>query len=231
MEHSMSRFIPLLSLILCLPAAAADHAGEAHRPWSDVEHWADLFDDPARDEWQKPLTLLEFVGVLPGDTVADLGAGTGYFTRPISIRVGVEGKVYAVDIEQAMLDHLMARGDIVTERVIPVLGTGNDPGLPEAEIDVIVVINTWHHIDKRTKYLRKLQKSLTPEGRLVIVDFREGELPVGPPPEQKLSHDGVVSELERAGWRFVAESVALPYQYAMIFLPPPSRDTRTFLHR
>ena len=112
--------------------------------------------------------------------------------------------------------------------MVPILGTVKDPRLPEAEIDVIVVVNTWHHIAKRTKYLRKLHKSLTPEGRLVIVDFREGELPVGPPPEQKLSRDQVVREFEEAGWRFVAASVALPYQYTLIFRPA-KKDTRGFL--
>jgi len=107
----------------------------------------------------------------------------------------------------------------------------DDPELPPAEIDLAVIVNTWHHIEKRDKYIKRLGKSLSPEGRVAIIDFRAGELPVGPPPEHKLSHDQVVSEFEKAGWRFVAESVALPYQYAMIFLPPPEPDTRSFLSR
>lgn len=226
----MKRSILLFCLIFSLPAAA-DSANQDHRSWADVEHWSTVFDDPARDEWQKPITMMRFLGVRRGDTVADIGAGTGYFTRPLAMRVGEEGRVYAVDIEQAMLDHLMARADISPDRVVPVLGSADDPELPPAEIDLAVIVNTWHHIEKRNKYIKRLEKSLSPEGRVAIIDFREGELPVGPPPEDKLSHDQVVSEFEKAGWRFVAESVALPYQYAMIFLPPPKPDTRSFLSR
>ena len=146
----------------------------------------------------------------------------------MSIQVGREGKVYAVDIEKAMLDYLMQRSDVATDRVIPTVATANNPKLPAGRIDLVVVMNTWHHIDKRSKYLERLKKSLSPEGRIAIVDFREGELPVGPPPGEKLSHDQVVAEFEDAGWRFVAESVALPYQYVLIFLPP-KKDRRGFL--
>jgi ubiquinone/menaquinone biosynthesis C-methylase UbiE len=217
-------------LVLCLPALAGPPE-HAHRPWSDVEHWAGVFDDPARDAWQQPIFLVEFLGVTRGDVVADLGAGTGYMTKPLSIKVGSEGKVYAVDIEPAMLDHLMARDDIVAERVVPVVASATDPNLPEGAVDLVLVVNTWHHISKRGKYIRRLQKSLSREGRVAIVDFREGELPVGPPPETKLSRDQVVREFTDEGWRFVAESVALPYQYVLVFFPPAQRDTRRFIGR
>jgi len=216
----MKRIIPILCLLSCVATLAADDPGGGHRPWSDVEHWTEVFDDPARDEWQMPLTVVDFLGVEAGDIVADLGAGTGYFTKPLSIVVGPAGKVYAVDIEQAMLDHLMQRSDITTDRVIPVLASATDPKLPKGGIDLIVIVNTWHHVEKRSKYLRRLEKSLSPEGRIALVDFRAGELPIGPPPAHKLSRDQVVTELEDSGWRFVAESVALPYQYVLIFLPP-----------
>jgi ubiquinone/menaquinone biosynthesis C-methylase UbiE len=230
MEQSMKRIIPLLCLLPCLAAVAGDKPEKGHRPWNDIEHWVQVFDDPQRNEWQKPLMVLGFLGIEPGDIVADLGAGTGYFTRPLSIQVGTEGKVYAVDIEKAMLNHLMQRTDIATDRVVPTLATPSNPKLPAGWIDLVLVVNTWHHIEKRSKYLERLKKSLSPEGRISIVDFREGELPVGPPPGEKLSRDQVVAEFEEAGWRFVAESVALPYQYMLIFLPP-STEKRGFLAR
>jgi ubiquinone/menaquinone biosynthesis C-methylase UbiE len=231
MELSMKRLIPLFCLAACLTAAASDRPAGEHRAWDDIDHWVEVFEDPARDEWQKPLIVLDFLGIEGGDVIADLGAGTGYFTKPLSIQVGQQGKVFAVDIERAMLDHLMQREDIVTERVVPVLAKRNDPKLPAGQIDLVVVVNTWHHIEKRSKYLRHLQECLSPVGRVAIIDFREGELPVGPPPGHKLSRDQVVSEFEKADWRLVAESVALPYQYVMTFLPPPRRDTRGFLGR
>jgi predicted methyltransferase len=223
----MKRLVPLLCLTLCLPAAVAAERA----PSGDAERWAGIFDDPARDEWQRPVTVLEFLGIEPGETVVDLGAGTGYFTKLLSVQVGSMGKVYAVDIEQAMLDHLMQRDDVIAERVVPVLAEPNDPGLPDGEVDIVVVLNTWHHIKKRPKYLARLQKSLSPEGRVAIIDFRAGDLPVGPPPGHKLARDKVVSEFEKADWRLVAESVALPYQYVLIFLPPERPDTRRFITR
>jgi ubiquinone/menaquinone biosynthesis C-methylase UbiE len=220
----MKRLIPLLCLLLCLPAVAADK----HEPSSDLERRIASYDDPARDEWQKPLTIVDFLGIETGDTAADLGAGTGYFTKFLSRQVGETGKVYAVDIEQEMLDYLMTREDVTAERVIPVLAEPSDPGLPDGEIDIVVVVNTWHHIKKRSKYIQLLHESLSPEGRVAIVDFREGDLPVGPR-RGKLSRERVVSEFEKAGWRFAAESVALPYQYVLIFLPPERPDTRQFV--
>ncbi len=226
----MKRVIPLLCLTLFLPAVAGE-SREHHPAWSDVEHWSRVFDDPARDEWQRPLTLLTLLGIDQGEVVADIGTGTGYFIRPLSIAVGPEGKVYAVDIEQAMLDHVMAREEIVRERVIPVLAAPDDPRLPAGAIDLAVIVNTWHHIDNRSKYLRRLQRVLSPEGRVAIVDFREGELPVGPPPGEKLSRETVLAEFAKARWQFVSESVALPYQYFLVFYPPATKDARRFVSR
>ena len=223
--------VRLLCLLLCLPLGASERSRQekgGHRPSSDVEHWAGIFDDPSRKEWQKPITVLTFLGIQNGTVVADLGAGTGYFTSLLSIQVGPAGKVYAVDIEPAMLDYLKSRDDIMQERVVPILAKASDPKLPEGEVDLVFTVNTWHHIKKRIKYLRRLETSLTPEGRIAVIDFRAGELPVGPPPGEKISRDDVIEEFEEAGWRFVAESVALPYQYLLIFLPPKDPSRRLF---
>ena len=227
----MRRAILVLLLLPVLGSTAGARDPEGHRSWDDVEHWAKVFDDPARDEWQKPLSLLNFLGIEPGETVADIGAGTGYFTKTLSIQVGEKGKVYAVDISQPMLDHLMSRKDVVAERVVPVLGAADDPKLPAGAIDAVVVLNTWHHIGKRSKYLSRLAQALSPEGRVTIIDWRDGELPMGPPPEDKLPRERVISEFEKAGFRFVAESVMLPYQYALVFRLPAKKDTRRYLTR
>lgn len=216
----MKRWILLLCLLFTVSSVLGGDRG----------HKVD-FDDPSREEWQQPLTVLDFLGIEPGDYVADLGAGTGYFTRLLVAQVGDEGRVYAVDVKQSMLDHLMAREDIMTSRVVPVLAKRNDPRLPAGEIDLVLVVNTWHHIKKRSAYLERLGTTLSPEGRVVIVDFRKEELPVGPPPGKKLSRDQVVSEFEAASWRHVAESVALPHQYILTFLPPERPDTRRFVSR
>ena len=128
------------------PSHHADHEATGHEAghdatirhsFEDVEHWVEVFDDPERDTWQKPKSLLGFLGIRRGDTVADLGAGTGYFTKLLSVQVGSTGKIYAIDVEQAMLDHLMQRDDVIAERVVPVLAEPGDPGLPDGEVDIV----------------------------------------------------------------------------------------------
>jgi predicted methyltransferase len=211
---------PLLCLaVTAVPALAAD-PHEGMRPFSDVEYWMSVFDDPARHEWQRPGEVMRLLAIEHGDVVADLGAGTGYFTQPLSWAVGETGKVYAVDIEPKLLEHVKSREDIVQDVVETVLATKDDPKLPPNRLDLVLVVDTWHHIERRAAYLEKLRATLRPSGRLVIVDYLEGDLPVGPPPEHRLGRDQVVSELEAAGWKLDAESFVLPYQYFLIFHPP-----------
>lgn len=193
-----------------------------HRSFADVAHWAKIFDDPERMQWQKPLEVLAVLALQQGEVVADLGAGTGFFTVYLAAQVGEHGRVYAVDTEQGMLDYIMKRPGIEASRVIPVLATPHDPKLPEGEVDLVLIVDTWHHIGDRLNYLPRLRRALAPGGRVVVIDYREGELPVGPPPTEKLSRQTVVREFEKAGWRLAAESVALPYQYFLTFYPPGS---------
>lgn len=202
------------SLVLATVVSAQDH------PFSDVEHWVPVFEDAERKIWQKPLLVLDALGVMDGEVVADVGAGSGYFTGLLSILVGDAGKVYAVDIEQAMLDHIATRADVAANRVEYVLARPDDPKLPAGEVDLILIVDTWHHISKRPKYLKKLQQALSPEGRVVVIDYREGDLPVGPPADHKLAREVVVAEFEKAKWTLVSESMLLPYQYFLIFYPP-----------
>jgi SAM-dependent methyltransferase len=216
-----------LSLVLIafavFPAAGQDQEGGhdatmKHR-FENAERWAERFDAPERAAWQKPQQVGWLLGIEAGQTVADLGCGTGYFLRTLSAMVDETGRVYAVDIEQGMLDHAMAR-NLPFDNVVPVLAEPDDPKLPAGELDLILTVNTWHHIDRRIRYLGKLAAALKPFGRLVIIDWHEGELPEGPPAGHKLSRDAVVRELNKAGWTLTSESVALPYQYLLIFESP-----------
>jgi ubiquinone/menaquinone biosynthesis C-methylase UbiE len=222
----MKKSIPvLLCALLVFSVAAGDDSGAPAegRSFGDVDHWVKIFDSESRGEWQKPLRVLEALGITNGDRVADLGAGTGYFTGLLTTQVGNEGKVYAVDIEQALLDHILTRFDVVPERLELIRADPDDPRLPAGEIDLVLIVNTWHHLGKRSKYIRKLAASLTPEGRVVVIDYREGELPVGPPPDQKVGRAAVIAEFEKAKWSLVSENVTLPYQYFLTFYPPAKR--------
>jgi len=198
---------------------AADGETRGHT-FEDAKDWAERWESEEQMEWQQPVVVIGQLAIQPGQVVADLGAGTGIFTRPLSIAVGGSGTVYAVDIEQSMLDYIRSRGDVLQDRVVPVLAEPDDPKLPAGTVDIVLTVNTWHHIKKRSTYLKLLDRALTPDGRVVVVDFRAEELPVGPPPNHKLSRKKVVKEFEKAGWTLAAESIALPYQYMLTFYPP-----------
>ena len=224
----MRTLTAVLLVLLPLTATLAqehdhgEHDATVHHSFDDVERWVQVFDSPERRDWQRPAKVVRVIGLQDGDRVADLGAGTGYFTQVLSRAVGRQGQVYAVDIEPKLLAYIDEREDLGPAEVVTVQADPDDPNLPERAVDVVLTVNTWHHIDDRLKYLEKLRKALDEEGRVVVVDWFEGDLPMGPPAGSKLSRDAVVAEFEKAGWSLETESVLLKYQYFLIFYPPVS---------
>lgn len=220
----------LASAAPATPTPGHHHHDDAtvRHSFDDVRHWQSVFDDPARDEWQKPVELVQALGIRAGMSVADIGAGTGYLIRHLAAAVGDEGTVFAVDPEPNLVRHLRERAEKEGLRqVIPVLGSLDNPRLPGGALDLIVIVNTLHHIDARVEYLQRLQPTLKPGGRVAIVDFKKEPVPVGPPPEHKLAPDQVIDEFSRAGYRLVDRPTLLPYQYVLVFAPvPPAAATR-----
>jgi ubiquinone/menaquinone biosynthesis C-methylase UbiE len=152
--------------------------------------------------------------------VADVGAGTGYFNAYLARAVGPRGLVVAIDTEPKMVEHMTRRAEREkTPQVRAALGEKGDPGLPEEGVDLVLMVDTYHHIDDRVRYLRRLARRLRPGGRLAIIDFQKRPLPVGPPLEHKLAREEVVSELREASFRLLDEPRFLPYQYFLIFAP------------
>jgi SAM-dependent methyltransferase len=204
------------------PARDAGHpAGDHyHRRFEDAEHWASVFDDPARDTWQKPEAVISALALAPSARVADLGAGTGYFAVRIARRVP-EGRVYAVDIEHDMVRHLgeRARREGLAN-LTPVLATPGDAHIPEP-VDLVLVVDTYHHIPDRVTYFRRLSGSLRPGGRLAIIDFTR-ESPLGPPAEHRIPPEAVAHELAQAGYAKVEAHALLPNQYFLLFEPERS---------
>jgi predicted methyltransferase len=201
------------------PPTRGDDA-TTHQTFCDVEHWKAVFDDPARDEWQKPAEVVKALALRPGMTVADLGAGTGYFSRHLSAAVGSDGTVLAVEPEPKLLAHLRDRAEREkTANVVPILASLDNPRLPPRSVDVVLVVDTFHHIDDRVAYFGALRRVLRPGGRVAVVDWEKRPLPVGPPPEHKLAREQVVDEMRAAGYALVAEPDVLPYQYVLIFAP------------
>jgi cyclopropane fatty-acyl-phospholipid synthase-like methyltransferase len=188
---------------------------EAITALSTTPSWAKEFDDPARDAWQKPDQVLDALHLERTARAADLGAGTGYFSARIATRVP-DGKLFAVDIQPDMVRYLRERAQREHLSVlVPVLATAESSNLPEP-VDLVLVVDTYHHIDHRIAYFAKLRELLRPNGRLAIVDFRS-DSPNGPPPEHRISPDKVIAELAAAGYSLAATHEFLPRQYFLVF--------------
>jgi SAM-dependent methyltransferase len=195
-----------------------DHAGHhgaqplGHR-FNDANKWAPIFDDPARDAWQKPDAVVAALALAPGMAVADIGAGTGYFEARLAAGVGATGTVFAVDIEPDMVRYLGERATREkTPSVRPTLGTPEDPGLAPASVDRILVVDTWHHVPARDAYAAKLAAALKPGGYVLVVDFTL-ETSKGPPRTHRLAATTVVDELAKAGLHASVVDAGLPDQY------------------
>lgn len=210
----------LLALALASPAfpqAAAPPPQMEHRHHDPAAYIASL-DDPARDAYQKPDEVLKALALRDGETVADIGSGSGYFTVHFARAVGVTGRVYAVDVSPDMIRHLNRRlreEDI--RNVVPVLSDPDDPLLPDASVDRFVIVDTWHHIDDKAKYLMLMRRMLKSGGQVVDIDFQKRELPLGPPLGMKIAREDVIKQMEAAGFALAAEHTFLPYQYFLVF--------------
>lgn len=190
------------------------HHGQGHdHDFSDVERFAAIFDDPERDSWQKPDEVVSLMALEPGQTVADIGAGTGYFLSRLSAAVGSEGRVIGLDVEPNMVAHMEQRiaSESLANTEAAVVPT-DDPGLEAASVDAILIVDTWHHIGERDDYSAKLFAALKPGGSVFVVDFTR-DAPHGPPPEMRLSPLTVAEELASAGFEIQTLEETLPHQY------------------
>ena len=145
-----------------------------------------------------------------------MGSGSTAKTVP----VGPTGTVFAVDPEPNLVGYLRTRAEREhTDNVVPVLASFDNPRLPAGGVDLVLIVDTFHHIDDRLTYFRNLRRVLAPGGRVAVVDWRQGTLAMGPPPEHKLAREVVVDEMAASGYRLVAEPDVLPYQYFLVFAP------------
>lgn len=191
---------------------------EMHQRHRNPQAMMAALEDPARDEYQRPQEVIEALALRKGEVVADIGSGTGYFAVRFARGVGEAGSVYAVDVSPDMVRHLNRRlRDHGIRNVVTVLAEPDDPLLPDASIDRFVIVDTWHHIEDQAGYLEKMKRMLRPGGQVVHIDFKKGELPVGPPPGHKIAREDIVAQMEGAGFRLTAEHDFLPYQYFLVF--------------
>ena len=203
-----------------LPQATAPPA-EMHQRHADAQAYIASLEDPARDQWQKPQEVVGALQLREGETVADIGAGSGYFTLRLAQAVGERGHVYAVDISPDMVRHLNRRiRDAGLRNVSTVLAEPGDPLLPDASVDRVLIVDTWHHVEDQPAYLERVKRILKPGGQVVHVDFQKRDLPVGPPLSMKVAREDLVKQMETAGFRLAAEHTFLPYQYFLVFTRP-----------
>jgi ubiquinone/menaquinone biosynthesis C-methylase UbiE len=207
-----------LSGLLAMPADA-QHAHQ-RRP-ADITQYLEHLDDSARDRDQRPSEVVEALGLKPGMAVADLGSGSGYFTRRFVEAVTETGKVYAIDVEPEMLAYVK---ESLIHLHIPydaefVLAFEDNPKLPYQSVDLLFVCNVFHHLEERTTYFSRAKSALKPNGRIAIIDFyhdeRSGSL--GFPKQHLVSRETVIEDMTKAGYRLHKEHTFLPKQYFLEF--------------
>ena len=186
-----------------------------HR-FNNPELSAKSFDDPARDAWQLPERVIAALNLKPGQTVADIGSGTGYFTVRLAKTPAVP-KVYGADIEPAMVTYLRQRAAKEgLGNVVAVQAAADSPNLP-APVDLVLIVDTYHHIGNREVYFRKLRSSLKSGGRVAIIDFKP-DSPEGPPKAFRFPPEQFKAEMSAAGYKLAQQFDFLPRQHFLIFV-------------
>jgi arsenite methyltransferase len=211
------------SAILFVPFMAQESAGQdakeqMHTMHQDPKAYIAMLESPERTAEQKPDEVIAALNLKAGETLADIGAGSGFFSFRFSPKVGDSGRVFAVDINPDMIlymNHYIR--DRKVKNVTTVLSAPEDPLLPDVSISRFFICNTWHHVQSRPQYLALMKKMLKPGGQIVILDYKKEKLPVGPPPEMKLAREEVIREMEAGGFKLAKELSFLPYQYFLVF--------------
>ena len=221
-KHILVVFVTLLWL---LPAGAQQHTQQSHsehRGPSDIQQYIESLERADRDKDQKPDEVIKALALDPYMTIADIGAGSGYFTRKFVWAVQDKGMVYAVDTEPKMLKY---NEEMIEHLHTPynakfVVARPDDPLLPAKSVDLIFLCNTYHHLENRADYFARLSAALKPGGRVAIIDFyhdeRSGE--VGFPKRHLVPRDTVIKEMSEAGYALSKEHTLLQRQYFLEFV-------------
>ena len=219
------RYLPAITVFwLCLGSAPPLLAQHAPERMPNVTEYLDRLESPERDQSQKPAQVIEALALKPGMHVADLGAGSGYFTRRFVEAVTDTGKVYVIDVEPEALKY-------VEESLVHlhrpytaefILARPDNPKIPFESVDLVFVCNTYHHLEDRAVYFHNIASSLKPGGRIVIVDFYHDDRsgPLWFPKHHLVPRETVVDELSQAGYKLVREHSFLPKQYFLEFSLP-----------
>jgi predicted methyltransferase len=211
----MKSALPAMLLFAAVVHAQSPQTHE--HAFDHADNWSRVFDDPARDAWQKPHEVMGALALKRDAIVADIGAGTGYFSARLS-RMLPQGKVYAVDVEPDMVKYLGERAAREgLKNLFPVTGSGSEANLPEP-VDLVLLVDVYHHVGERVRYFDNLKNSLKAGARVAIIDFRL-DAKDGPPRAARIAPAQVKTEMQRAGYALSAEHAFLPSQYFLVFKP------------
>ncbi len=174
------------------------------------------FESADRDQWQKPQSVIAFLGDLSNKTIVDIGAGTGYLEFRIK---DTTAKLIAADVDERFINYMNKRiDDGGVKHIITRKADYDRPPVKLNEADLVFMIDVYHHIENRETYFSELKKGLKAGGNLVIIDFKKGDFEHGPPDEMKLAAEQIVSEMKSAGFKLKEiDSETLPYQYMLKF--------------
>ena len=214
------RTLVVATLLLALPGCGQDTHPVSKRPIAGVMGMggADWLTRSERAAEEHPEEALDAIGIRAGQVVADVGAGVGYFTEKLARRVGPQGRVYANDIQPAMLEQLRKNMRMLgVGNVTTVVGAEDDPHLPEGALDLVLLVDVYHEFSKPQAMLRKIRESLKTGGRLVLLEYRKEDPKVPIREEHKMSVSQVRAELEPEGFVFDQTVETLPQQHILIF--------------
>jgi cyclopropane fatty-acyl-phospholipid synthase-like methyltransferase len=197
-----------------------DHHGDAnaHMNKTSFEDLVKHFEDPERIKTQKPDEVINLLGDIKGKKIIDIGAGTGYFAFRM---VNKGAKVIAADVDKRFQDYIQKKQDsleIPSSKLETRLVDYDDCKLKNQEADIVIIVDTYHHIENRIDYFKKVKTGLKPNGRLLVLDYKKMEMPIpSPPMEMKLEAKTIQTELEKAGFKiFSINEKLMPYQYTII---------------
>jgi ubiquinone/menaquinone biosynthesis C-methylase UbiE len=191
------------------------------RPFAEVEKYIAFLDRPERAAWQRPDEVVAALGLHGDETVYDLGAGSGYFGFRLA-RAVPRGKVVAADLEPEMIRHIHHKAMVEgVTNLTPVIIKAGDPQVP-GDADYVFVCDVLHHVPDRTGWLKKMAAEMRPGARFVLIEFKEGKLPEGPPEAVKIPRKQLIELVSQAGLPFESEKPdLLPYQVFLVFRKGP----------